>query len=865
MSDYLDPNNEELLKDFFAEAFSQVETLEQSILVLENDTGNHDAIDEIFRAAHTLKGGAGTVEMTELAGFTHIVEDVLDGIRSGKAAVGEELIDALLAAIDVIKAMLDSRAQGSPYSGDVEGIKARLARFLPEGSKAAKAVVPAVGAPSRSAAPGALPKAGGPVSQAGAARTAPPSPSAPISAQAAAVLAGLSEYELLELREAAGDDRRIWHLVLSFNPNNLMNTVSAIHAFAALRDVGTILKTVPDFEKLYEDAFYPTVEYFIASDKEAETLRRKAMIPEVVNSVELVEIPVAKAESLAASSPNAALAPQASESAAAPSRPAQPSPGAATHASPAPTPPRPAATSATAAAPAPPASRPQAAEAAAVPAEAAALPAPANAAAPALPEHADEEAAHPDARKAAVQQGSILRVDSRRIDNLLNLVSETVINKATFNQISSRFGDLQTLLQSSQTRFREGIKELFDELPDMLESIQAGKSAKEIKKEVTEKYGVLYTTFDGFEGNLKNDVAKFRSTAQNLGRITGELQEAVMKIRMVPISQIFSRFPRLVRDLSKTLSKKVNLVIEGEDTELDKSVIEDLLDPLMHAVRNALDHGVETPEARLAAGKSEEGSVLLRASNEGNMIIIEIADDGKGIDIDAIRQKAVEKGLVHPSKILTEVEAFNLIFDAGFSTAKSVTNISGRGVGLDFVKRQIEKLNGSVTVSSQRGKGTRFTIKLPLTLAIIQGLLVRVGREIYSIPITSVIESHRIKTAEIRMIDNYEVFNIRNDVVALLRLNRLFRIDTDEQSENAFIVIVGTADKRVGLMVDSLIGEEDVVIKPLRDQFTVSPGIAGASILGDGSVCLIIDVSQLLELGQKRELEERRRLEGSIR
>ncbi|HUX41507.1 MAG TPA: chemotaxis protein CheA [Rectinemataceae bacterium] len=825
MSDYLDPNNEELLKDFFAEAQSQVETLEQSILVLENDTGNRDAVDEIFRAAHTLKGGAGTVEMTELADFTHIVEDVLDGIRSGKAKVNEEVIDALLAAIDVIKAMLDARAQGGAYDGDVDTIKTRLARFLPEGSKAHAKLAKAAASPS-APAPAAKPAA------------APASASSSVSGKAAAALEGLTEYELLELREAAGEDRRIWRLILSFNPDNLMNTVSAIHAFAALRDVGTILKTVPDFEKLYEDAFYPKVEYFIASDKEEEALRRKAMIPEVVDSIDLLEIPLIKPEATPAAAP--------------PSAPKQAQPASASQA-----PARPAAQTAPA---------PQTAQATKPAAEVQAYP---GSDVALVPEHAEEEGevhgAHPDARKAAVQQGSILRVDSRRIDNLLNLVSETVINKATFNQISTRFGELQTLLQNSQTRFREGIKDLFDELPDMLDSIQSGKSAKEIKKEVTEKYGVLYSTFDGFEGNLKNDVAKFRSTAQNLGRITGELQEAVMKIRMVPISQIFSRFPRLVRDLSKTLSKKVNLVIEGEDTELDKSVIEDLLDPLMHAVRNALDHGVETPDARLAAGKPEEGRILLRASNEGNMIIIEIADDGKGIDIDAIRQKAVERGLVHPSKILTEVEAFNLIFDAGFSTAKSVTNISGRGVGLDVVKRQIEKLNGSVTVSSQPGKGTRFTIKLPLTLAIIQGLLVRVGREIYSIPITSVIESHRIKTAEIRMIDNYEVFNIRNDVVALLRLNRLFRIDTDEQRENAFIVIVGTADKRVGLMVDSLIGEEDVVIKPLRDQFTVSPGIAGASILGDGSVCLIIDVSQLLELGQKRELEERRRLEGSIR
>jgi len=828
MSDYLDPNNEELLKDFFAEATSQVESLEQNVLVLENDPGNKDAIDEIFRAAHTLKGGAGTVEMSELASFTHLVEDVLDGIRSGKATADESLIDALLASIDVIKGMLDARAEGGSYTSDYSGVKDTLAAI--KATMSGKAKVPGAGAaPAVAAMP-----AGKPVLAAGA----------PSAAQAAAAGAatgalpeGLSEYDLLELREAAGPDRKVFRLKLTFNPDNVMNTVSAIHAFAALRDVGTVLKTVPDFEKLYEDAFYPVVEYFLATDRAADDLKKKALIADVVMSAAVEELSLGGAPAPQAAAP-VTLSSQ--ELAAALGR--GPTAASATQAVPA-------------AAPAQ-AARPAAAPAATATAEAH------EAVHEALHEAHEEEGG---AKKSQVQQGSILRVDSRRIDNLLNLVSETVINKATFNQISAQFGDLMTGLQQSQGKFREGLKGLFDELPDQLAAIQAGKSVKEIKKEIVEKYAGLYQSFDGFEADLKNDVAKFRSTAQNLGRITGELQEGVMKIRMVPISQIFSRFPRLVRDLSKTLNKKVNLVIEGEDTELDKSVIEDLLDPLMHSVRNALDHGVESPEERIAAGKSEEGTVLLRASNEGNMIIIEIADDGKGIDVEAVRAKAVERGIIHPSKVLTEVEAFNLIFDAGFSTAKTVTNISGRGVGLDVVKRQIEKLNGNVTVTSQRGKGTRFTIKLPLTLAIIQGLLVRVGREIYSIPITSVIESHRIKPSDIRMIDNYEVFNIRNDVIALLRLNRLFRITTDEQSEHCFVVIVGTADKRVGLMVDSLIGEEDVVIKPLRDQFTVSPGIAGASILGDGSVCLIIDVSQLLELGLKRELEERRRLEATIR
>jgi two-component system chemotaxis sensor kinase CheA len=422
-----------------------------------------------------------------------------------------------------------------------------------------------------------------------------------------------------------------------------------------------------------------------------------------------------------------------------------------------------------------------------------------------------------------------------------------------------------TELHELENKYREKIKSLFDKLPDYLDSIQQGRSVKDIRKEMSEEYGDMFTLFDGFETSVKTNMGKFRSTSQNLGRITGELQEGVMRIRMVPISQIFSRFPRLVRDLSKSLNKKINLVIEGEETELDKSVIEDLLDPIMHSVRNSIDHGIESVEERKAAGKPEEGMVLLKATNEGNMIVIEISDDGKGIDVEAVKAKAVERGLISPNKLLTDVEAFNLIFEPGFSTARQITSISGRGVGLDVVRRQIDKLNGTVTVSSERGKGTKFTIKLPLTLAIIQGLLVRVGTEIYSIPITSVIESLRIKPEDIKMIDNYEVFNIRNDVISLLRLNRLFGIKTEEQVDYNFIVIVGSAEKKMGFMVDSLIGEEDVVIKPLRDQFTNSPGIAGASILGDGSVSLIIDVGQLLELGLRREMENRRVRESSMR
>jgi two-component system chemotaxis sensor kinase CheA len=788
MSDYLDPNNEELLKDFFSEAQMQVDTLEQNVLVLENEGANKSAVDEIFRAAHTLKGGSATVEMMELSHFTHLVEDVFDAIRSDQIEVNGDVVDILLQAIDVIKAMLDKRMDGSVYQEDTSKIEGKLRALLPAGTTQKKG---------------------------GAAK--PQAPAAPVVQAASAVSTsqGLTENEIEELKQSVDEGTPIYRVCVKFNENSLMNTVGGIQVYAVLKNSGTVLKTVPDFEQLYADNFFPVVDYYISSQQKPESIQKAVVLPDVSTSAEVTNISKVVPENKPAITPASAPAPAASKPAAKPAAASEPKQGAAAKAAPASSP--------------------------------------------------GGVAGSEDAKKAGKEAGSILRVDSKRIDDLLNLVSETVITKATFNQINTQFNELTAQLREIEGQYRDKIKNLFDSLPNYLESIQEGKSIKDIRKDINDTYGDIFSLFDGFETSFKGNMAKFRSTSQNLGRITGELQEGVMRIRMVPISQIFSRFPRLVRDLSKSLNKKINLVIEGEDTELDKSVIEDLLDPIMHSVRNSIDHGIESAEDRIEAGKPEEGMVLLKAANEGNMIVIEIGDDGKGIDVEAVKAKAVERGIISPNKILTDIEAFNLIFEPGFSTAKQITSISGRGVGLDVVRRQIDNLNGTVTVNSERGKGTKFIIKLPLTLAIIQGLLVRVGHEIYSIPITSVIESLRIKPEEIKKIDNYEVFNIRSDVISLLRLNRLFGIRTEEQQDYHFIVIVGTAEKKMGFMVDSLIGEEDVVIKPLRDQFTNSPGIAGASILGDGSVSLIIDVSQLLELGLKKEMEQRRIREASIR
>lgn len=798
MSDYLDINNEELLKDFFTEAEQQVENLESNILVIENDPTNHEAIDEIFRAAHTLKGGSATVEMTELSTFTHAVEDVLDEIRSDRVQVTEPVVDVLLSSIDTIKAMLESRANGSVYQDDVTPLLERLRAFIPEkADKKAKKSAPVQAAPAPAPAP---------------VQAAPQAP-----AQSGGEVPVLSDDEYAELSQVCEEGQKLWCVTVAFDESNPMNSVGGIQVFAALKACGSVLKTVPDFDALYEDEFYPIVKYYLASNSSSEDIEDVAFLSDVTLST---DAQVVEPESAVKSKP--AVSPV--QSAPVQAAPVQ--------------------------------SAPEPVEAVVQKEE---VQAPAGSETEVKPQETKKTEAKAPAKGAPatgthIQQGSVLRVDSKRIDYLLNLVSETVITKAAFNQTASQMSDIQVQFQAIDAAYREKIRRMFDQLPQYLEEIQTGVSIKEIKTNITQEFGDVVNYFDTFESQLKNLSVKFRSSTQNLGRIAGELQEGVMKIRMVPINQIFSRFPRVVRDLQRDLNKKVNLVIEGEDTELDKTVIDDLLDPVMHCVRNSVDHGIETPEVRAAAGKPEEGTLLLKASNEGNQIIIDIADDGAGINVEKVKQKAISKGLIHPNKIISDQEAYQLIFMPGFSTADKISNVSGRGVGLDVVKTMIEKLNGTVSVTSEAGKGTKFSIRLPLTLAIIQGLLVRVGKEVYSIPIASVIESQRVKTEDISTIDNYEVLNVRNEVISILRLSRLFNIKETTQSDYSFVVIVGSEEKKIGVMVDSLIGEEDVVIKPLRDQFTNSPGIAGASVLGDGSVSLIIDVRQLLELGVRQEL-----------
>ena len=410
---------------------------------------------------------------------------------------------------------------------------------------------------------------------------------------------------------------------------------------------------------------------------------------------------------------------------------------------------------------------------------------------------AAQAAAHPEANQAAAKAGdTTIRVDVARLDSLMNLVGELVLGRNRLTQIS--------YLMNQQ---HEGIP---------------------ITKDLTE-------------------------TSSQIDFITTELQMAVMKTRMVPIAKVFNKLPRLVRDLMKETGKEMDLVIFGEDTELDKSIIEELNDPLVHLMRNAGDHGLESTADRRAAGKPERGTITVRAEHEGNHIVISVADDGRGMDPEKLKAKAIEKGMITEAQAreMSKTEAFNLVFAPGFSTAAKVTNVSGRGVGMDVVRTNIQKLKGLIEIESEMGKGSKIIIKLPLTLAIIQALLVEVDREVFSVPLESVLEVVRIQPKDINTISGREVVRLRNTVLPLARLQSIMGTRNgaeDQQEEWIYIVVVGLAQQRLGIVVDSLLGQKEVVIKSLGGYLGTVPGIAGSTILGDGRVIMIIDVGELMKL-----------------
>lgn len=361
---------------------------------------------------------------------------------------------------------------------------------------------------------------------------------------------------------------------------------------------------------------------------------------------------------------------------------------------------------------------------------------------------------------------------------------------------------------------------------------------------------------------------ELNQVVSQLSIVTTDIQLAVMKTRMQPIAKVFNKFPRVVRDLGRELGKQMELEISGEETELDKSIVEEIGDPIMHMIRNSCDHGIEDPATRVANGKPEKGTVNLKAYNEGNHIVVEIADDGKGLDADALKSKAIEKNLITEREAdqMSDKEAFALIFKPGFSTAAKITNVSGRGVGMDVVKTNIEKLNGVIEIDSELGKGTVMKLKIPLTLAIIQSLLVGTQEEFYAIPLASVLETVRVPIDDIYTIEGKNVLRLRDEVLSLVRLSDVFGVkQVLENTDQTYVVVIGVAESKLGIIVDTLVGQEEIVIKSMGEYLQNIQGIAGATIRGDGRVTLIIDVAAMMDIAKEIKVDIKAQIEAQAK
>ncbi|MEI0527790.1 chemotaxis protein CheA [Brachyspira intermedia] len=767
MDDYI----KSLLKDFFEEAFEMLDRLEQNILILDNERNNVDAIQEIFRAVHTLKGSAGAVELVETQKYAHRFEDLLDLIRNNKIEVDDATIDVLLKGIDILKDLINTASEESEYSGDIEAEIKKLEDF--KNMKLGQGPAPSSG------------------------DDAAPSGNAPVAAAPEAEKK-INKYELLPndsdllgiIRDNVEENVKTKLVHVSFDPESPMRTVGGVQVFVALKDVGEIMGSIPPLEALEGDEFYEHVTYILAAIKEDQTIIDAITLPDVTKEISIEEIILEEYEKFLQEKKQKEEAQKAKE-ASAPSGAAK----------------------------------------------------------------------KPDAGKGGKdhkveRQSSFLRVESDRIDAMMNQVGELVTNKSSYVQYDDDLTSYQKIIGTGinevKRYYRDSIVQILRKFEEHLQK----KEAKEIRNTYIDGFNNKLNEFVKMEEEFKNTLDRFRNSYQLLTRVTNELQETVMKIRMLPIAQTFNRFPRLIRDLSRDLGKEVKLEMYGEETELDKSVIEVLVDPLVHIIRNAMDHGIELPEDREKAGKPRTGTVVLSASHEGNLIIIKISDDGKGMIPQKIFESAVKKGLVSADAKLSERQMLEYIFAPGFSTAAKITNVSGRGVGMDVVKKSLEKINGTVGIETEWGKGSTFFLRIPLTVAIIQALIVDAEKEYYAVPINSILETVKIDVKDIQELEGIEVIKVRDDVINVLSIKELFRLPSRYNNiKSYYAVILSSEGKKVALLVNNLIGEQDIVIKTLKDNITKSEGLAGATVLGDGTVSFILDIQTIVSLGTKRIIE----------
>lgn len=698
------------LEIFIDETNEHLQDLSQHLMILEEEPENADTINEIFRAAHSLKGMAGTMGYKRMQHLTHIMENVFSEIRNGKMTVTSDLVDILFDCLDALQAYLDNIQQTADEgTDDNEPIIARLNAFLESEGKPAEEQKTAEPAPEKKKED----KAGQPL------------------------MLKFEEFEVNAIKEAFEKQIHVYKVDVKIDENCILKAARAFLVFKALEELGEVIKSDPSAQDIEDEKFdFEFCVIFVTKEAMEKVTAAVENVSEIrfVETVEITELP--QTESAKEVKEQKTQEKQEETSVQAPA-------GKTVQQAPAKT----------------------------APAKTSAAPAKASAGKPVV--------------------SRSVRVDIEKLDVLMNLVSELIIAKNGLVSVSNS---------------NEGTK-----------------------------------------------TQGFNEQIEYLERVTTNLHESVMKVRMMPIETVTQKYPKMIRDLSKKLDKQMKLYITGEDTELDRTVIDEIGDPLMHLLRNSADHGLESADVRIQRGKDPVGNIYLNAYQDGNSVVIEVKDDGNGIDIEKVRDKAIEKGTITPeqAEVMTDKDIIDLLFRPSFSTAKVVSDVSGRGVGLDVVKTKIEALGGDIDVETKLGEGSCFRIRLPLTLAIIQALMVELGNEKYAISLETIQTIEDISVDDIKYVQSKEVIHLRGSVIPIIRLDTILDIEPvqkdDDENDNLTVVIISKGEKQAGLVVDRLMGQQEIVIKSLGKYINNnSKIIGGATILGDGEVALILDVNTLV-------------------
>ncbi len=692
------------LEIFIDESGEHLQTLSDCIMTLENEPDNKDTINEVFRAAHSLKGMAGTMGFKRMQHLTHDMENVFQEVRSEKIKVDSSMIDLLFECLDAIEGYLNN-IKASSDEGTEENtlIIKELNDFIAKAN----------GEMSEKDAPAAEEK-----------KDEAPQKAADEGEEKYARIE-LSDREQKNIVEAREAGNKIYGVTVYINKECLLKAARAFLVFREVEEFGQIIVYRPSSQDIEDERFDLDFSFYIATTEDVEKIAAAAKNVSEIENVLAGEIPEEKTAETGKEEPKTEVAAVNTETRQGETKPA------------------------------------------------------------AKPAVSKASAKKPAASKPATNR--TVRVDIEKLDALMNQVSELIIAKNSLVSISSQEG-----------------------------------------------------------GNAASQ--SFHDQIEYLERITTNLHESVMKVRMVPIESVVNKFPRMIRDLSRTLNKKMELVMTGEETELDRTVVDQIGDPLQHLLRNSADHGLEDKKLRAERGKPEQGTIFLNAYQEGNNVIIQVGDDGNGINTEAVKAKAIERGIVTPEQAeqMSQKEIINFLFMPSFSMAKKITDISGRGVGLDVVKSNIEQLGGDVEVKTKLGEGTTFTVRLPLTLAIIQALMVEIRDEKYAIALGSISNIENIPVKDIKYVQAREVIHLRGMVIPLIRLDKVLDIEPREEPENLTVVIVKRGDSQAGLVVDDLMGQQEIVIKSLGKYINGNKLISGATILGDGEVALILDVNTLM-------------------